>query len=790
LRDSLGNSRVIAYWNQDDSSNPSKQPSKFGYGSEWTASEINSGQAAVDIASHGSHVTGIAAGNGLASGTHVGVAPEADIVFIQWYTKGGRDWKGTVADGVQYIFDIADSLNQPAVVNISLGAYWGSHDGKDPAALRIDSMLAAKNGRAVVCASGNSGNGYDYHLKHELINDTAFTWFEFIQTSGYDFNLNGVRDAGVFFEAWSDTADFKNLKFSIGADDLTGVGKYRGSTTFKTFTSGWNNDSLMSLSGNKLADVMIYLQLIGDRYWMVVGLPEPDSLQYTYRLTTAGTGQIDIWSCPSYTNSSQILQSHSVMSNPLYPGIGHMVLPDSLQKLVDSWACSPNVVTVGNYVNTSEYYDYAGVLHTFNEVEGEIFESSSAGPTRTNVTKPDVSAPGTRVFSVGTLYEIGVDSTVNPWAISPDGYHKINTGTSMASPVVAGIAALFFENCGNASNADFLNALRGTARQDSLTGLTPNYFYGYGKADAFNLLNNSIPKPMLNIGDTSVCSNVVISTNSIYTDYLWSNGSLNSFLTASNSGTYFARVDSLGCLGYSDSITVNIDPYVLPNSDITVLDTVVFCQGSNCELQASGGFSSYTWNGGLGNSQNVFASNTGYYFYYAEDADGCRSLSDTVLVVSNMSPPEPNIMINSTSLESDVISNSYNWYLNGVLIPNSNDLTYQPNQNGYYQVEAIHANGCSSISDSLLYNSTSVSEFDQENLAVYPNPSVNGVFYVSNLDGIQFEIFNAIGERVLVNPVDKSNLSEIDLSKYSSGVYYLRVLNSSVGIKQIKLLIP
>ncbi|MCI5056574.1 MAG: S8 family serine peptidase, partial [Flavobacteriales bacterium] len=389
FQDSLGNSRVIGYWNQDDVSNPGKAPSKFGYGSEWSANEINSGQAVVKADHHGTHVAGIAAGNGLATGTHLGVAPESDIVFVQWFTNGGRDWKGTVADAVQYIFDFADSQGKPCVINISLGAYWGPHDGRDPAALRIDSMLDAKPGRAVICAAGNSGAGYNYHVRHDVVGDTAFSWFEFIQAAGYDLDLSGVADSGVFFESWSDTADYKNLKFSFGADDLTGTGKYRGSTSFKTFNPGWNYDTLYSLSGNRLATVQVFLQLQGDRYWMFVGMPSPDSAQYTYRLTSAGSGKLDIWSCPSFTSSSRMIMDDSMKAIVSYPGIDHLVIPDSNYKIVDSWACSPKVITVGNYVNKSTYVDFAGQVQTFPETVGEIFVSSSSGPTRDDRIKPD-----------------------------------------------------------------------------------------------------------------------------------------------------------------------------------------------------------------------------------------------------------------------------------------------------------------------------------------------------------------------------------------------------------------
>ena len=41
------------------------------------------------------------------------------------------DFNSSVADAIDYIFEIADSLGKPCVINTSVGEYTGSHDGSD-----------------------------------------------------------------------------------------------------------------------------------------------------------------------------------------------------------------------------------------------------------------------------------------------------------------------------------------------------------------------------------------------------------------------------------------------------------------------------------------------------------------------------------------------------------------------------------------------------------------------------------------------------------------------------------
>ena len=163
-----GNTRVLFLWDQRAPSN-SMSPTGFGYGREFTQASIDAALGSPNPyatlgyqpgrEAHGTHVTDIAAGNGRATG-NPGVAPEADIIFVQLHGGDVTEDQSfgnskTLLEAVDYIFSKARELGRPCVINLSLGTHGGPHDGSTLAEQGFDQLLSG-TGRAIVISAGNS----------------------------------------------------------------------------------------------------------------------------------------------------------------------------------------------------------------------------------------------------------------------------------------------------------------------------------------------------------------------------------------------------------------------------------------------------------------------------------------------------------------------------------------------------------------------------------------------------------------------------------------------------------
>ena len=79
-------------------------------------------------------------GNGQAfNNKYIGMAPEADIIIVKGGDGGFTDTKEI--DGLTYGQNKATALNEPIVVNMSLGGQIGSHDGTSPDEVAVNKFV-------------------------------------------------------------------------------------------------------------------------------------------------------------------------------------------------------------------------------------------------------------------------------------------------------------------------------------------------------------------------------------------------------------------------------------------------------------------------------------------------------------------------------------------------------------------------------------------------------------------------------------------------------------------------
>lgn len=624
FQDTLGRTRVLRYWDQNFVYDPVLTPPGFGYGQAWDSTAINAGQCpAVDDPGqwgHGSTVAATAAANNNGNGHCAGVAPEADLIIVS-NDLDHPNWTASVVDAVQYIVEQADLLGRPVAINLSLGSYYGSHDGLDPAALMIDQLLNEAPGRVLVCAAGNSGSLPAYHLRTEVGADTSFTWFAYHPNSV-------LGTGGVYFDLWADTADFNNVSFSVGADKITGGYALRGQIPFRTIQSTLGQvvtDTLWSWDGNRLGVVSTYAQVRGGQYNMEVYLVQPDSAgQLNYRFMTTGAGRFDVWSSDLFGTSKMIT---AIPDSTTFPAIARYVAPDLAQSIVDSWACSPSVITVGNYYNQQVYTDVAGNVQDLGGTPGALSVNSSVGPSRTGLIKPDVAAPSDVTFGAGPLWvlQMMLDAATNKLI---DSLHMRNGGTSIASPVVAGTVALLLEKCPWATPDLVRGAITATALVDDATGAVPNNRFGHGKVNAFAaLVSTNVDVPLTQDGPLCEGDSVLVSGPAAMAAYLWNTGADQGALWSMGDTLQLTVQTPAGCMGLSDSLVLVPDP--MPVATIAVDGLVL-----TSSLAAT-----YQWfldNAAVPGAvdQVLEVEVPGSYFVLVTDSAGCTAPSDTVLILS------------------------------------------------------------------------------------------------------------------------------------------------------------
>lgn len=650
-----GSTRILEVWDQTLPFDAAQTP-PFGYGQAFDSSEINAGTILhVDENRHGTQVAAMAASNGLLVGDYKGIAPEADLLIVELDFTGAN--ANASVDAWQWLFDKADEYGKPIVINASYGDYLGSHDGLDARALYLDSILGAQAGRLFVCAGGNSGHVPNYHVRHNVSGDTVYT----------SYSLNPSSDVGntVFFDVWSDTADFNQMSISISANNVSS-GEERGKLNFLNVINDGllgvtKRDSIMN-GPNKLSNVEIYTESRGEQYNFQVYIENPDSL-YNYSLITTGIGQLDLWSGSwlgvLFGNDVVMLSDPMTMAGPAGPTYSYVVA-DSLMSVVSSFSCSENVVTVANYVCQEHYIDFDGVARNGNNPAGVLHKSSSKGPTRDGRIKPNISSTGGYTMSAIPIDKAIAWQTSNSNKLSQDGFHALNGGTSMASPCVAGIGALLLEKCSNLTQEEFRNIIQSTASQDANSlslGPLPNNAYGYGKANATRAVTSTNVSAIIS-GDLGFCQGELTSIQGPigWDEYYWSNGDSASVLAVSVPGNFsFSGRDEYGCASDTLNFTVIENPAV-SISNISQIDDTLFVTSSDM-IQ-------WYWNSTAISGQTdsvLLLTQGGDYFAIASNSFGCTAVSDTVnFIPANVTSSDKifNIYPNPTSSYLDIKSSS------------------------------------------------------------------------------------------------------------------------------------
>lgn len=445
-----GTTRIKYIWDQTISLQSGESgPAGYGYGVEYNQDKINNSLTSSSVREkdddgHGTHVAGIGAGNGLETGnskpagTYVGCATEGDLIVVKTTFS-----TSAVVDAVNYIFSKATSLNQAAVVNLSIGTHIGPHDGKSTFESSLDSASGA--GKIIVAAAGNDGNKA----------------IHFSGTAPATVSFNTLDSTLSYITIWYKGADSLNVSVDSpddGAIANAGPVSPGNSVTVNDPAGRIIIQSTTNISYNNDKNIIIQIDNGGG------SAVTKGEWNFTLSAGSITNGKFDVWSYDS---------SYTTFNSPDYDYTLSMPATASKVISVSAWTTKKTWKSIdNNSYSTSETVD-------------TISSFSSRGPTRDGRQKPDLTAPGSVIAS-----SMSSSVTFSNTEVMTDGKHVVMQGTSMACPHVTGAVSLLLQKNRTLTPEQVITALTGTTVKDANTGSVWNKYWGYGKFDALAAINS------------------------------------------------------------------------------------------------------------------------------------------------------------------------------------------------------------------------------------------------------------------------------------------------------------
>lgn len=423
--------RIEALWDQTIEGNP---PEGYKNGTLYTREQINEALAqsnmierlrivpSVDLSGHGTHVAGIAAGNGRASnGRNVGVAPRSELVIVKLGVSVGSSFPRTtrLMEAIDFVISEGLRVRKPVAINISFGNNYGSHDGLGLLENYINDISNMWKVNIIV-GTGNEGTT-GHHTGGVLENNISQTVEVAVSNNEPTFNL----------QIWKNFYDDFDIEIINPDGSSTGVipqilGTQRflsGSTRLYVY---YGEPSPFSPAQE------VYFEFIPLRDYVDTGI-------WQIRLTPRSivVGNYDMW-----LPTGEIINPATKFLTPVEDIT--LTIPSTARR----------AISVGAYNGRTDSFAYF----------------SGRGYTRnTNMVKPDLVAPGVDILST-----------------APGGGYTVRSGTSMATPFVTGSVALLMEWGIVQGNDPYLYGekarvylIDGT-RKLSIENRYPNNTLGYG----------------------------------------------------------------------------------------------------------------------------------------------------------------------------------------------------------------------------------------------------------------------------------------------------------------------
>ncbi|MGN0485233.1 MAG: S8 family peptidase [Lachnospiraceae bacterium] len=440
FRNPDGSTRILRLWDQTiPPTGDVASPESYPFGSEYTKERIDLALSqptdakrrelcpSIDRSGHGTHVTGIAAGNGRASdGRFRGVAPESPLIIVKLGNPQADAFPYTtqLMTAVDYIVRFAAEARLPVALNLSFGNNFGSHSGTS----LLESYLntVSEYGRTtLVIGSGNEGLGAG-HASATFRQTADGQW----EAQSIAFSV-GPYETSFSIQIWKNYADtFDVVLISPSGRRIGPFQEVLGSQTFQigqtTLLFYFGEPSPYSIYQE------LYLEFLPSDTYIESGIWTFEFLPHQIK-----DGSFDLW-----------------MPGKEFRGGDTAFLIPSVSTTLTIPSTAMQAITVGAY---DSIYD-------------QLADFSGRGYTwQTNFVKPTLAAPGVSITSC-----------------APGGGYTTKSGTSMATPFVTGAAALLMQYGITDQHDPFLygqkvkaSLIRG-ARPLPVLSVYPNPLIGWG----------------------------------------------------------------------------------------------------------------------------------------------------------------------------------------------------------------------------------------------------------------------------------------------------------------------
>jgi len=455
--------------------------------------------------SHGSHTAATAGGTGLSNGMQ-GVAPEVEL-----YLCGLNEYPSVsyVAGCIQEIFKYADKVNKPAVVSISMGNVNNIHDGSDAVAYTVGKLTenGTKPGRAVVMSTSNAAANWQSIAKSSSVKTVLGS--ASIVTDKAPATYTGLYS---FY-----ASDYQDFTISLKVVDITTgtVGDLGSHVVNQTTGEVMSNtllvkyDNIATSIEGKTA-VVYYLNCQAT----AVKLDDPK-----YRLAIVAT--------PKDGQTLKLISNGENYAEPCFdaPTAGGYDFAvngwtkGTSEVTISSHICNDGVISVGSYITRTGWKTWQGDSKSYLKSSltgkmqqlGEISDFSGWGTDDNGKTHPTVIAPGQGIISAANMFDATTfTADTDNEMIVPNkettnaqdflignverhgrsNWYLLDQGTSMSTPLAAGIVALWMQAKPTLTVSEIKDIMKATCVNDTWTTNTDNIpsgnkmQAGYGKIDA------------------------------------------------------------------------------------------------------------------------------------------------------------------------------------------------------------------------------------------------------------------------------------------------------------------